>query len=137
MWFDLEYGAHRALETYTSLHPNEEMRHFTWHPFDARPELAETNVEGIIFRRGEQVVGKIEVFRTLAQKYTEVLQHPQWDCIIVDTLKELWTYAHKGYLQEVQTVDPNRVNLIEIEYCLLYTSPSPRDRTRSRMPSSA
>ena len=23
------------------------------------------------------------------------------------------------------------------KYCLLYTSPSPRDRTRSRMPSSA
>ena len=26
---------------------------------------------------------------------------------------------------------------IEIQDCLLYTSPSPRDRTRSRMPSSA
>ena len=26
---------------------------------------------------------------------------------------------------------------IETEDCLLYTSPSPRDRTRSRMPSSA
>ena len=25
----------------------------------------------------------------------------------------------------------------QLEYCLLYTSPSPRDRTRSRMPSSA
>ena len=25
----------------------------------------------------------------------------------------------------------------EHRYCLLYTSPSPRDRTRSRMPSSA
>ena len=25
----------------------------------------------------------------------------------------------------------------QMEYCLLYTSPSPRDRTRSRMPSSA
>ena len=25
----------------------------------------------------------------------------------------------------------------EVNYCLLYTSPSPRDRTRSRMPSSA
>ena len=25
----------------------------------------------------------------------------------------------------------------DIYYCLLYTSPSPRDRTRSRMPSSA
>ena len=24
-----------------------------------------------------------------------------------------------------------------VGYCLLYTSPSPRDRTRSRMPSSA
>ena len=27
--------------------------------------------------------------------------------------------------------------LLEIINCLLYTSPSPRDRTRSRMPSSA
>ena len=27
--------------------------------------------------------------------------------------------------------------LLENEVCLLYTSPSPRDRTRSRMPSSA
>ena len=26
---------------------------------------------------------------------------------------------------------------IELQTCLLYTSPSPRDRTRSRMPSSA
>ena len=29
------------------------------------------------------------------------------------------------------------VNLLLLEICLLYTSPSPRDRTRSRMPSSA
>ena len=28
-------------------------------------------------------------------------------------------------------------NINRVEYCLLYTSPSPRDRTRSRMPSSA
>ena len=27
--------------------------------------------------------------------------------------------------------------IIKTAYCLLYTSPSPRDRTRSRMPSSA
>ena len=27
--------------------------------------------------------------------------------------------------------------MVDIEICLLYTSPSPRDRTRSRMPSSA
>ena len=29
------------------------------------------------------------------------------------------------------------VDFIELMICLLYTSPSPRDRTRSRMPSSA
>ena len=28
-------------------------------------------------------------------------------------------------------------NFTQINFCLLYTSPSPRDRTRSRMPSSA
>ena len=28
-------------------------------------------------------------------------------------------------------------NYYLLDYCLLYTSPSPRDRTRSRMPSSA
>ena len=32
---------------------------------------------------------------------------------------------------------PVQVNTVEVVYCLLYTSPSPRDRTRSRMPSSA
>ena len=34
-------------------------------------------------------------------------------------------------------VDNGRVVKVEIQGCLLYTSPSPRDRTRSRMPSSA
>ena len=31
----------------------------------------------------------------------------------------------------------NGVNVVLCGDCLLYTSPSPRDRTRSRMPSSA
>ena len=34
----------------------------------------------------------------------------------------------------VRNLDDGRVEIIG---CLLYTSPSPRDRTRSRMPSSA
>ena len=32
---------------------------------------------------------------------------------------------------------PYELVLVAKESCLLYTSPSPRDRTRSRMPSSA
>ena len=36
------------------------------------------------------------------------------------------------------TLGPKGRNVVlEKKFCLLYTSPSPRDRTRSRMPSSA
>ena len=39
------------------------------------------------------------------------------------------------------TVHPDKGSMITVQFsehgCLLYTSPSPRDRTRSRMPSSA
>ena len=31
----------------------------------------------------------------------------------------------------------SRIGAVRLKNCLLYTSPSPRDRTRSRMPSSA
>ena len=39
----------------------------------------------------------------------------------------------KGRLFQVVIMTQNRL----VRNCLLYTSPSPRDRTRSRMPSSA
>ena len=35
------------------------------------------------------------------------------------------------------TIDSEAKEIIDVDGCLLYTSPSPRDRTRSRMPSSA
>ena len=35
------------------------------------------------------------------------------------------------------TLRRDLVQEIDFTFCLLYTSPSPRDRTRSRMPSSA
>ena len=42
-----------------------------------------------------------------------------------------WTYVdRKG---DLLNIEGGR----RVSYCLLYTSPSPRDRTRSRMPSSA
>ena len=44
----------------------------------------------------------------------------------------------KDILAETTTVQPKVLPTVSIEQsCLLYTSPSPRDRTRSRMPSSA
>ena len=54
------------------------------------------------------------------------------------TLEVLWTRL-------ISTVDEAAAALVRTSFstvvrdshCLLYTSPSPRDRTRSRMPSSA
>ena len=49
--------------------------------------------------------------------------------------------TYDGYEVYVVTANPDTINIREnVHYyntCLLYTSPSPRDRTRSRMPSSA
>ena len=45
-------------------------------------------------------------------------------------------YGKDGIMVVVDEAD-NAFTLSDIFYCLLYTSPSPRDRTRSRMPSSA
>ena len=39
--------------------------------------------------------------------------------------------------KNARVILPNMLTLIGVCICLLYTSPSPRDRTRSRMPSSA
>ena len=48
-----------------------------------------------------------------------------------NVLKVLSSYRYEA---SVHTKEKEHV---KIEHCLLYTSPSPRDRTRSRMPSSA
>ena len=38
---------------------------------------------------------------------------------------------------ELSYTPPSGTTCVVYDFCLLYTSPSPRDRTRSRMPSSA
>ena len=46
---------------------------------------------------------------------------------VIETIGDKWTdFMISKYKTNTQPL-----------YCLLYTSPSPRDRTRSRMPSSA
>ena len=50
-----------------------------------------------------------------------------------------WHFFHNQPLKNDSDIylDFNKKDLLEFDSCLLYTSPSPRDRTRSRMPSSA
>ena len=42
-----------------------------------------------------------------------------------------------GFTGPIESLTPAMAASAELAFCLLYTSPSPRDRTRSRMPSSA
>ena len=50
----------------------------------------------------------------------------------IELSRESW-----AALSDSTEIDIDEATLDHIRGCLLYTSPSPRDRTRSRMPSSA
>ena len=57
---------------------------------------------------------------------------------IVKTIKEIDKKLEKKFNKELPIgVCHPGVHSPQTGFCLLYTSPSPRDRTRSRMPSSA
>ena len=55
--------------------------------------------------------------------------------LVVNTKIENWKFVNR--LARVVETPAAFSTPIKKEPCLLYTSPSPRDRTRSRMPSSA
>ena len=69
----------------------------------------------------------------LKNKVSQLLEYPSKD--IFETLTEICKVLKAGisYYDWVGFYFANP----EAQTCLLYTSPSPRDRTRSRMPSSA
>ena len=50
---------------------------------------------------------------------------------------ELLNFLSKNKNSKIQGLEINQKKVNKCVSCLLYTSPSPRDRTRSRMPSSA
>ena len=62
-------------------------------------------------------------FNTGMTGYQEILTDP--------------SYARQIVTMTAPHIGNYGINDEDIESCLLYTSPSPRDRTRSRMPSSA
>ena len=54
-----------------------------------------------------------------------------------DTGAEPFPVTYQFHQREIRVPDEGEPIPDDLETCLLYTSPSPRDRTRSRMPSSA
>ena len=90
-------------------------------------------------------VSRVELTGTVVAKFTS--ENENFRTVTVDDSTE--TIRIKAFRPiEVSSNDPSEANRIEkamksfdilnkVNTCLLYTSPSPRDRTRSRMPSSA
>ena len=57
------------------------------------------------------------------------------DCRMIRNVLSLASTKEQSYRLVIDGRE--RAEVIMVNACLLYTSPSPRDRTRSRMPSSA
>ena len=74
----------------------------------------------------------------LSTKLIQTLQVPSENNLMKDTIAVVdRTDSNNGSKTTKKTKKPNTPRKYKVIYCLLYTSPSPRDRTRSRMPSSA
>ena len=59
------------------------------------------------------------------------------NCGFMFSTRELTEEEYKKSIKFLDSREPGSTIHIKVKGCLLYTSPSPRDRTRSRMPSSA
>ena len=100
----------------------------------------------------KQIVGVVtstKMDKTIAVKVERRLKHPMYGKFVRKSNKFL---AHdekndcnEGDIVKIKESRPlsrrKRWSLVEVieraKYCLLYTSPSPRDKRQSRMPSSA
>ena len=83
--------------------------------------LNQTTLENFILTFGA-IPSEITRFQDIFTLFTSMFLHGGWMHLIGNMLF-LWIFA-----DNIEAT---------IGSCLLYTSPSPRDRTRSRMPSSA
>ena len=96
----------------------------------------------LLFQSNSQILNAIPM-----DKYQDELVTEELRLEIPSKYKDVWLKAEKevwepwlsiqdGYLGRKIFWDKEKEEAL-ILVCLLYTSPSPRDRTRSRMPSSA
>ena len=90
---------------------------------------------------GKEIVGIVKVIKTafidptdkekkfvaVQVKFKKALNKP----VSLENIKK------NPNLNNLSLIKQSRLSVMPIDTCLLYTSPSPRDRTRSRMPSSA
>ena len=78
------------------------------------------------------------VINTLQKKISELtLINVMMEAQIQDLQSQLNSISTEQQTENALDGNENQTKEIDSSSCLLYTSPSPRDRTRSRMPSSA
>ena len=89
---------------------------------------ARTNCLWLGDRRGE---GERETCRICGERETEDLVHFVLECGELEEQRQMALELQRPRLEWSETV------VGQFLFCLLYTSPSPRDKRQSRMPSSA
>ena len=88
------------------------------------------SAEKLTFRLAVAGLNLLSVLDARKSGVTGIADNMKSLLLIGNSGPTLWQVMPANYLQRQHPVD-------EYTACLLYTSPSPRDRTRSRMPSSA
>ena len=61
--------------------------------------------------------------------------YPNYEAIVYEDRKYTWIEVYKRAVKFASAL--SKIGIGKGDTCLLYTSPSPRDRQKSRMPSSA
>ena len=108
---------------------------------DEPPEVTSTmgsESYGLAVEAAREHILAGEVFQVvLSQRYDVKLDADPFD--VYRVLRQINPSPYMYFLQyeDLSVVGASPEPMVQLLDCLLYTSPSPRDRTRSRMPSSA
>ena len=95
-------------------------------PYSISQQMPGARTSATVLRRGEQTLDGAGAWA--------MMQYSGEGAAAQQTLQREF---FKAYLEKLAAMDTQQLEPIIRDTCLLYTSPSPRDRTRSRMPSSA
>ena len=86
----------------------------------------------LLLTLGTFAVTPVAPDKTHAQKIVEAIHNPKTDYVVVVSHRGDWRDYPENSIPAIESIIR-----MGVDVCLFYTFPSPRDRTRSRMPSSA
>ena len=103
---------------------------FAFHPFEVTPDCP-----AIFIKSDRQIPNATIAFQSNHRK--KIVESDRWNYLqqAEEFIQATKTDFKKIILSRIKTIDVQAGNLFY--FCLLYTSPSPRDQRGSRMPSSA